>query len=63
MQTTTETTEATTTEMLKAAREWIAECVWADMDPEDIALLTDAQVLRGIARHFEGGLEAFRATM
>ena len=46
---------------IRAAREWIAECVWRDLDEDDIADLTDRQVERGIARHYDGGIEAFRA--
>ena len=39
------------------ARDWIADCEWAD----DTSGLTDAQVLRGIARHYDGGWAGFIA--
>jgi len=44
---------------LRDARDWLAECQWRDLEPEDIAILTDAQVERGIAEHYEGGVLAF----
>jgi hypothetical protein len=48
-----------TAEELAEARGWIADCMWSDhIDPY---ALTDAQVERGIARHYSGGIEAFRA--
>lgn len=42
---------------LAEARNWIADCEWAD----DTSNLTDAQVERGIARHYDGGIAGFRA--
>lgn len=41
------------------ARAWIADCMWADLEPEDIAELSDAVVISGVARFFDGGLAAF----
>jgi hypothetical protein len=51
-----------TAEELAAAREWIADCVWRDLDADDVAELTDEEVTRGVARHYDGGLAAFRET-
>ena len=53
-----------TDEQLKTAREWLAECTWPDAEPEDFAdsrLVQDAQVQRGIARFFSGGIAGFIA--
>jgi hypothetical protein len=47
-------------EDLAEARAWIADCAWGDLDPEDIASLTDAEVMRGVERHYDGGLLAFQ---
>jgi len=48
-----------TADELTEARGWIADCMWADhIDPY---ALTAAQVERGIARHYDGGLAGFRA--
>lgn len=44
---------------LKAALEWLMECSWGDMDPEDFEELTDAEIERGIKRHYCGGIEQF----
>ena len=40
-------------------RAWIGECLWRDIDEDDISSLTDEQVLRGIERHYSGGVECF----
>ena len=48
-----------TTEELVAAREWIADCQWPDLDPEDIDDLTPVEVERAIRIHYEGGIKAF----
>ena len=42
---------------LTEARSWIADCQWSD----DTSGLTDAEVTRGIARHYDGGWPAFIA--
>jgi len=52
-------------EQLNAAREWVKDCAGSFTDietEEDVDALTEAQVIRGIARHFDGGLPAFVAT-
>ena len=49
-----------TPDELKAAREWISECYWPDLDDADE--LSDREIERGIARHFDGGIAAFKAT-
>lgn len=50
-----------TTEQLTEARGWIADCVWDDLDESEIADLSDAQIERGIRRHYDGGIEQFIA--
>lgn len=42
------------------AREWIADCPWADLDEEGAAGLSDSEALAGVERHFVGGLDEFR---
>ena len=44
---------------LRDARDWIAENTWADMEAEDVANLSDAEVINGIVRHYCGGIEGF----
>jgi hypothetical protein len=47
-----------------AAREWIADCEWADIhEREDVERLTDEELVTGVDRHFEGGWIAFVATL
>lgn len=43
-----------------AMKDWIADCVWLDEDELDE--WTDLEVIRGVHRHYEGGIEAFIAT-
>jgi hypothetical protein len=42
-------------------REWLTDCIWQDMDSEDIYGLTDIEILQGVQRHYEGGLTNFLA--
>lgn len=39
------------------ARAWAADCTWAD----DTESLPDAAIVRGVARHYDGGWAAFVA--
>jgi hypothetical protein len=45
---------------LTEAREWVADCEWADLDAEDVPFLSAEQLVRAIETHWEGGLSAFR---
>lgn len=50
-----------TQQELNFAREWIKDCVWQDIDSaDDVDDLTDLQVIRGIKKHFSGGIEEFK---
>lgn len=49
--------DAVITEM----REWIADCQWANLLPDDVPDLTDQEVVRGVARYYNGGVDAFLA--
>jgi hypothetical protein len=46
---------------LSEARRWIADCAWADLGPDAIDEITDAEVLAGVERHYDGGWSAFLA--
>lgn len=41
------------------ARDWVSDCLWRDMDEEDVLELSDEQVRRGVERHYHGGWVAF----
>jgi hypothetical protein len=45
-------------DLLSAARAWAADCEWIE-DAEDIADMTDEQVITGIAEHYDGGWAQF----
>jgi hypothetical protein len=44
---------------VREARAWLCDCVWADVDEDDILDLADAAIVRGVERHFEGGWAEF----
>lgn len=46
-------------DLIKAAREWIADCYWTDLDPDDVADLNDDEVQHGVSLHYDGGWEQF----
>jgi hypothetical protein len=46
---------------IKQMREWVMDCVWADVDPEEVELLSDAEIIRGVKRYYDGGLSQFLA--
>jgi len=48
-----------TPDILAAMRAWAADCDW--LDAEALDAYTDAQILRGVRRHYAGGLEQFLA--
>ncbi len=50
-------------DVIKYMREWLSDCVWADMDAEDFADLSDAVIVRGVAKHYAGGVAEFLLSM
>lgn len=48
-----------TSELIKSARGWLADCVWTDMDAEDFAELPASVIIRGVRRHYFGGWPQF----
>jgi len=50
-------------ETLAAMREWIADCYWPDLDASDVATLSDAEVIAGVRKHFDGGIPEFLRCM
>ena len=49
--------EHITPALITEMRGWVADCEWADVG--DVAEVSDVQVIRGVARHYVGGIEAF----
>lgn len=46
--------------MIAEMRNWIADCEWADIDYDEIMHDTcDADIIKGIKRHYDGGVEQF----
>ena len=41
------------------AREWLADAELGGLTAADTARLTEQQVLRGVERHYDGGLKTF----
>lgn len=54
-------TTVVTAELIEEARGWISECVWRDLEPEDIAGLSATAIFRGVAKHYAGGWAQFVA--
>jgi hypothetical protein len=47
--------------IIRAAREWVKDCEWGDLEPEDVDRLTRRLLVRGVERHYEGGWLQFVA--
>jgi len=47
-----------TSEQMRDARNWAADCQWAD-DSEDLKGLSDDQIGRGVQKHYDGGWAGF----
>ncbi len=45
--------------IINAAREWLKDCVWRDIDEDGIDEATASDVLAAVDRHYEGGIVAF----
>lgn len=48
-----------TPEVIQEARDWISECSWNDLDADEIDDLSDEEVLKGVKKHYSGGLDGF----
>lgn len=46
--------------MILQMRGWLMDCAWADLEPEDFEEMTDVQIVRGVERHYSGGLDQFK---
>ena len=46
-------------ETLEQARVWVSECVWEDLEPDNAASISDAQIHKAINRHYTGGWAQF----
>ncbi len=40
-------------------REWLQDCSWANAESEDFEDMGAAVIVRGVSRHFDGGVCAF----
>lgn len=45
--------------LIKAARDWLKDCVWRDIDEDGIDEASNAEVLAAVERHYDGGLAQF----
>ena len=50
-------------DLVTAAREWLSDCQWSNMEPEDFATVPDDAILRAVEQHYDGGLVAFRESL
>ena len=49
--------------LVTAAREWLSDCEWRDVDAEDIRAMSAARILRAVELHYDGGLAAFAQSL
>ena len=49
-------------EIIKTMRDWISDCSWLDLDGSEVDSLSDEEVLRGVQKHFDGGIKEFIRT-
>lgn len=47
--------------MIGAARSWVADCLWSDVDAAWVADASDAQMIMGVEVHYDGGWAQFVA--
>ncbi len=52
-----------TAEQIAEMRDWISDCTWGDLDPEEIDDLPDEAVVRGVDTHYDGGVAGFLADL
>lgn len=43
------------------ARVWVRDCLWTDLDAEDVEDLAPMTIVRGVERFYAGGWDAFLA--
>lgn len=48
-------------DVVEQMRDWISDCGWKDLDPEDAEELSAEQVADGVRRRYDGGVEQFLA--
>lgn len=48
-------------QVINDMRAWVADCDWVDVDSDNVAGLTDEQIIGGVDRHYDGGLWQFLA--
>lgn len=51
-----------TKKQLKIGRDWIKDCIWSDLEQNEIDELSDFQIEKGIQRNYAGGLTSFIET-
>lgn len=53
--------ETISPELINEMRCWIQDCCWTDIDEGDADELSDQEILKGIKRHYSGGIAQFIA--
>ena len=46
--------------MLADMRDWLSDCQWRDEDADSIAEMAEIDIIRAVAKHYSGGLDAFQ---
>jgi hypothetical protein len=47
-------------EIVKDMRDWVKDCQWGDVEsPEEVDEFSDAEIIRGVNKAYDGGVEEF----
>lgn len=46
-------------EAMEEMRDWVKDCQWGDITEEDIDEMSDEEIIKGIKKHYSGGLKGF----
>jgi hypothetical protein len=44
---------------LNAMKDWLSQCIWSDIDSEEISDMPVSEIIGAIKRHYAGGVAQF----
>lgn len=50
-----------TAQHIQEMKDWLADCVWQDVDSDDIQSMSNEQIIKAVKRHYHGGVDQFIA--
>lgn len=57
-----------TPEIIKLMKDWVKDCNWRETEDDDdsnsfVDSLSDEQIIRGVEKHYDGGVAGFLAAL